>query len=64
MTEKKTEAIDALKGKVEFAKTHQTHDAIYTTMNKVEDIITGYTDLWQEDVRYKTGEKGSPSRHY
>lgn len=48
ITEQKTEAIDALKGKLEFVKTYQSHETINNTMNKVEDILMGYTSMFAD----------------
>lgn len=48
MIEQKSEAIDALKGKLEFVKRHQSHDVIHSTMLKVEEILTRYVDLFPE----------------
>ncbi|XP_053377909.1 uncharacterized protein LOC123528709 [Mercenaria mercenaria] len=50
ITEQKTEAIDALKGKVEFVKTYQSHATINNTINKVEDILIGYTNAFADIV--------------
>ena len=43
LTEQKTEAVDALKGKVEFVKNHQSHAIVNNTINNVEDILNSYT---------------------
>jgi hypothetical protein len=43
LTEQKTEAVDALKGKVEFVKIHQSHAIVNNTINNVEDILNSYT---------------------
>ncbi|WAR24976.1 TRI56-like protein [Mya arenaria] len=48
ITEQKTEAVDALKGKLVFDKTHQDHDVINNTMTKVEDILTRYVDVFYD----------------
>lgn len=48
LTEQKTEATDALKGKLEFVKRHQTHDVINSTMLKVDDILSRYVDMFPE----------------
>ena len=40
--------MDALKGKLEFAKRHQRHDVINDTMVKVEDILASYVNLFPE----------------
>lgn len=50
LIEQKTEAIDALKGKIEFVKTYHTHETINNTVNKVEDILMGYTNSFADVV--------------
>ena len=52
ITEQKTEAFDALKGKVEFDKSYRGDNAVFATMTKVEKIVTGYaSNLLDEDER-------------